>query len=369
MSRWFLSLSAVALFSLELTLHVFSPSQQLRRSLRPSYLSQDELQPAGAGVPALSRSLPEHGTLTSPCDRNSAYIDARIKWLWEQSQAGEDWAMSCCNCLDCRGGDAKDSPTCISQFGQDLFLYRNFFRCLPERGSYVDVGAHHPMTLSSTYFMDVCLGYDQGSLCVEPSQAYSELFAGARSCKLAQAAAGSKDGGFVYLSSQGALSHTSSSSEGEGSAQGERVRAATLATLLRENNLTIGDSRTGEMVIIDLLSIDVEGKELDVLLGVPWDSIWARIIMVENVRGSQDVFEFLMDKGYTKFATLAVDDFYYKIGLPLRRHKEMNYHRMATASMRKTELGVLTYEHDVLYKRQWEHIFHLHKATGDIPLE
>ena len=246
-----------------------------------------------AGLPPLpplqlSRSLPEHGTLTAPCDRNSEYVNERLAWLWGQAQEGQDWASQCCLCLPCTGPSSAN--TCTSQFGQDLFLFRNFFRCLPETGLYVDVGAHHPKQLSNSYMLDVCLGWGGGGG-VEASDEYSALIVGSRSCRVVHAAAASRDGGELYLGSAGARSETRSSGGGQ------RVRAATLATLLREANVTIGDGRTGEMVIIDLLAIDVEGDELEALIGLPWDSVWARIIMVENVRASQDVFEFLMDKG------------------------------------------------------------------------
>ena len=201
---------------------------------------------------------------------------------------GPDWASQCCLCLPCTGPSSAN--TCNSQFGQDLFLFNNFFRCLPEAGFYIDVGAHHPKQLSSTYTLDICLGWG-GGVCIEASEEHSALIVGSRSCRVVHAAAASKDGGELYLGSAGARSETRSNGGGE------RVRAATLATLLREANVTIGDGKTGEMVIVDLLSVDVEGDELEALIGLPWDSVWARIILVENVRASQDVFEFLMDKG------------------------------------------------------------------------
>ena len=358
----------MALLLLEAYLYLALPAQPLARLPSPRLRAAAAAAAAAgpAGLPARLRTLPEHGTLTAPCDRTSAHTEARLAALWRQAQAGDDVAAQCCACLDCVGGDSRDALTCNSQFGQDLFLYRNFFRCLPQAGSYVDVGAHHPKQLSSTYFLDVCLGWTEG-VCVEASPYYAGLFAGSRSCAVVQAAAASGDGGEVHLGSAGARSETQAQA---GSGASERVRAATLATLLREANFTIGDGRTGEEVILDFLSVDVEGDELEALMGMPWDSVHARIIMVENVKSTLEVYEFLVGKGYAKFASLAVDDLYYRVtSAPLRYSKDLNYHRQSTAAMRKKELGLETYEHPVLYERQWEHVAILHKITGKIPTE
>ena len=42
----------------------------------------------------------------------------------------------------------------------------------------------------------------------------------------------------------------------------------------------------------------MEGAELGVLMGIPWDRVWIRFILAENVRATQDVAEFLYDQGY-----------------------------------------------------------------------
>ena len=52
----------------------------------------------------------------------------------------------------------------------------------------------------------------------------------------------------------------------------------------------------------------MEGAELGVLMGIPWDRVWIRFILAENVRATQDVAEFLYDQGYVKVYTIAVDD-------------------------------------------------------------
>lgn len=53
--------------------------------------------------------------------------------------------------------------------------------------------------------------------------------------------------------------------------------------------------------------------------------------------------------------------------MPLSTSSDLNYHRQSTAAMRKLEMGLETYEHKVLYSRQWEHLRILWGQTGEIP--
>ena len=293
--RHYTFLISLCFVLLEVYLHFYgggaARAPRTRSAMTPSMRQQ---APEAAPSPP-PRGIPDEGTLWSPCTQNSDYINTLIKNLWDRSQGGDDIASQCCLCMDCSGGDNANNPTCNSQFGQDLFLFRNFFRCLPGPGAYVDVGTHHPKTLSNTYFFDVCLGWKEG-VCVEASAYYADLIRGSRNCKVMQTAVGTKEG-FLQLKNAGARSEVVRSEAPESGGDTQWVRSSTLSTIFREANLTIGDGVTGECVIIDFLSIDVEGNELEALLGLPWDSIWARIIMVENVKASQDVFEFLVDKG------------------------------------------------------------------------
>ena len=75
-------------------------------------------------------------------------------------------------------------PAFASQWGQDFFVYHNFFSedALAGRGMYVDVGASMPFMLSNTAFFDKCLGW-RGA-CVEPNPRLAPLLRVARSCEV-----------------------------------------------------------------------------------------------------------------------------------------------------------------------------------------
>lgn len=74
----------------------------------------------------------------------------------------------------------------LSQHGQDLFVWRNFFAARAalsgERGVYVDSGANKPRALSNTWFFYRCLGWS--GLCVEPNPMYHAALRAGRSCTL-----------------------------------------------------------------------------------------------------------------------------------------------------------------------------------------
>ena len=61
-----------------------------------------------------------------------------------------------------------------SQGYQEWYLYHNFFYG-KTKGTYLDIGAHKPFSLSNSAFFDKCLGWN--GICVEPTET-SQLFQG-----------------------------------------------------------------------------------------------------------------------------------------------------------------------------------------------
>jgi len=273
----------------------------------PALRAQNSTSPSAArSNPTLppSREVPTYGTPWAPCTDTSPYMKERLAYLWKRftdSNAGDNHAAGCVRCLGAR--DVADEAACESQFAQDLFLYNNFFRCMDGPGVYIDAGAHLPQHLSTTFTFDVCMGWTAG-ICVEADNGYASQFRDAlRTCKVVGSALAEFEG-VLSLGHEGA-----SSSVKDGDSKGgskEHVKATTLATVLKEAEW-IKDGAS-EMAVVDFMTVDVEGAELGVLMGIPWDFVWIRYILVENVRASQDVAEFLYDQGYVKVYTIAVDD-------------------------------------------------------------
>ena len=62
--------------------------------------------------------------------------------------------------------------------------------------------------------------------------------------------------------------------------------------------------------VIDLLSIDIEGGEMDALHSFPFESVRVKAVLVETWRGKTAVFDFLEDRGFVHKAELGPDDLF-----------------------------------------------------------
>lgn len=183
-----------------------------------------------------------------------------------------------------------------SQFGEDLIAQT----VLKEKtGVYVDVGAYHPTLYSNTYGL-----YMRGwrGVAIDPNPAMSALYKALRPQDVfVCAAVGTKGIGTYHSFSDGAY-NTLDEKEAEirknlprlthlGSTE---IPFKPLAQILQEQRM----SR------IDFLNIDVEGKDLEVLMSHDW-SLPPKVIAVETHSFNPDVpeqnpiYTFLRSKGYS----------------------------------------------------------------------
>jgi len=145
------------------------------------------------------------------------------------ADSGDNEAQACSRCLGSTNGGIGDGSSCESQFGQELFLFNNFFSCLDEPGVYIDAGAHLPIHLSTTWAFDKCLGWK--GLAVEADNAYAAQFGAAqRTCEVVGAALAEFEG-TLQLGAEGA---SSSTKDGRRNGGGQTVRTTTLTRVLHD---------------------------------------------------------------------------------------------------------------------------------------
>ena len=144
----------------------------------------------------------------------------------------------------------------FSQFGEDVLIWEHFHQ--KTEGFFVEVGANHPTKFSQTWFLE-----QRGwrGLLLEPLAAKCELLRQHRpGSRVLQMAAGAPEqtgwARFTVAAGDDMLSGLQAQ-PGVTPASAEEVAVRTLDDLLTE----AGDPR------LDLVSIDVEGTELDVLRG------------------------------------------------------------------------------------------------------
>lgn len=200
-----------------------------------------------------------------------------------------------------------------AQEGEDLILQRLFEG--QKRGFYVDVGAHHPIRFSNTY-----LFYKQGwrGINIDATPGSMELFRKKRprDINLELAIAQEEAEADFYIFNEPALNTFDQqlASQRHGSryrvVQVRPIKKQPLAAVLRDY-LKLGQT-------IDILSVDVEGLDLEVLRSNDWQRFPARCVVVEaaEVNLSQlDRYEthgFLNQQGYEIWAKTANTLFYLK---------------------------------------------------------
>jgi FkbM family methyltransferase len=173
-----------------------------------------------------------------------------------------------------------------SHLGEDMIL-RAFFARYPINypGFYVDVGAHHPIKFSNTYYF-YRLGW-QG-IAIDPIPGGKTKFRKYRPRDTFIAAGISETGGkmtyYIYASSP-----LNTFSEGV-----VRLRPDEVVHTTRVETLTLREVLTSYLPpgqIIDFLSLDVEGYELEVLKSNEWERFRPRVIVVEEMstKGIEEV--------------------------------------------------------------------------------
>lgn len=189
-----------------------------------------------------------------------------------------------------------DEANAIGEFGQDWFLYANFFQTQEadqkEKRTYVDVGASLPFEWSNSVLFDRCLGWK--GLCIEPNPHLLPLLHGYRSCKTVARC----------VNSQRINGNQFSDRSGE---PAFRATCDTMNSILQR--AALASQR------IHVLSIDVEHGELKVLQGLAFSQIDVRFIVVEVTHGVQwlEVDSLLLPQGYAKVAILGRDAVYAKL--------------------------------------------------------
>jgi FkbM family methyltransferase len=189
-----------------------------------------------------------------------------------------------------------------AQNGEDAVI--NVLTKKTKNGVYVDVGGFHPVQYSNTYSL-----YKRGwkGIVVEPNPRAKSLFSFFRpKDDFVHSGVGSKQGSLTYFNFSDPAYNTFDETQAEESKKRvnlvhtSSVPITTLKKILNDRNISK----------IDVLSIDVEGMDLDVLRSHDW-TISTNIIVVESsefdiISPSNDpMYVFLRSKGYELVAALS----------------------------------------------------------------
>lgn len=203
-------------------------------------------------------------------------------------------------------------PNSKGQFHQDLMVLAELD--FVSQGYFVEFGAHDGVHLSNTYLLES--QFDWTGILVEPSRTTFNKLRGNRSAKAFNLAVYSESGLELEFTetSRSELS-TLSCHQDEDFHASERDRTTVRKYLVPTISLLDLLELNNAPKIIDYLSIDTEGGELEILEKFDFQSYEIKIISVEHNFGiaRKEIERFLVNKSYVrKYKQLdMVEDWYF----------------------------------------------------------
>lgn len=193
-----------------------------------------------------------------------------------------------------------------SQYGEDVILRILFGNV--RQGFYVDVGAFHPMRFSNTYYF-YKRGWHGINIDAAPRAVDALRKHRPRDISVEAAIANQQRDMTLYLFNEAAVNTLSPAlveqqrtQEGREAVSTKTVRTRTLAELLDQHK------PAGQE--IDLLSVDVEGFDLEVLQSNGWNRNVPKVVACEDLAldrledvARSEVYNFLRGQGYALYST------------------------------------------------------------------
>jgi len=194
-----------------------------------------------------------------------------------------------------------ESYTSYSQDGEDMIVKAFYESKKHYKGFFVDVGAHHPVRYSNTYFF-----YKKGwrGINIEPTPTAITPFKvlRRRDINLNVGVASKQDSLTFYCFNEPALNTFSEevALAADQKAKYHITKKVKVEVLPLKNIL---DQYVPEGVKIDFLTVDVEGLDFEVLQSNDWDKYSPSYLLVEGHIDfedlfSYDIYQFLKSKNY-----------------------------------------------------------------------
>lgn len=187
-----------------------------------------------------------------------------------------------------------------AQSGEDIIADLELGR--KGKGVYIDVGAFHPKLFSNTY-----LFYKRGwsGVCIEPRPEAKEWFLKVRSRdKFVGMGVGAKKDVLEYFEFDDSATNTFSKEQVEKNVKeaGRKLKRKINVAVMPLSDI-LASSGLGNTPI-DLMSVDVEGMDLEVLASNDWEKYRPKLVICEDLEydfespKSSKVVKYLLNLGY-----------------------------------------------------------------------
>ncbi len=195
----------------------------------------------------------------------------------------------------------------FSQMGQDELIFSEFFKFIDSKAFprlFIDIGCNHPMIHSNSYFFEVNHGYKV--LAVDALQEAHELWRTHRpNAEFVECAVGANNGELSFEVVEGDDIDSMFSSV-SGASQKKILTAVTTRTVKVRRIEDILAERGIQRV--GILSMDIEGYELQALQGIDFSQFVSYVVIVENNGhlglGGNQLRDLMISHGYIYFARI-----------------------------------------------------------------
>ena len=204
----------------------------------------------------------------------------------------------------------------FSQAGQDKFVNDSYFRSM-NNGFFVEIGAYNGIDGSNCYFFEKFLNWS--GIAIEPSPSQFLALQKNRKCKCVNKAVAKKSEKIEFIDV--VKGYTQMSGINNSSYQKTlEIINKDLRTVLDKK--IIEAATFSEIVeynyLIDYLSIDVEGGEMDILESIDFDLYKIKVLSIENNYPSEINYEkYLSEKGFCYIDSVGVDEIYFNKKYPI----------------------------------------------------
>ena len=204
--------------------------------------------------------------------------------------------------------------------GQDLLIAELLNK--KREGFFIDVGANDGVTISNTMFLEKELGWH--GVAIEPIPSVFEKLCANRSCDLVQGCITPVAGTQSFLEMTGCPNMLSTLSANRKGLIARRMKnnAQRHKSNIKEINVqcyTFNQiAERSQRTVIDFLSLDTEGGELDILKSINYSNYHIKTISVENNYFDRSVRKFLESKGFIYVGNFKVDEIYIHGGRQLQ---------------------------------------------------
>lgn len=186
--------------------------------------------------------------------------------------------------------------TMFSLAHQDFYLYTRHFKRLKRRGTFAEVAAKQAVQGSNSIFLERCL--DWNGICVEGNPKYYQELYVQRRCAIVPTCVSDEDGReveFLLMNEAGGIADTNAN------VRNEKWNGTQISSLMETCVSMKTVFRRHDVRVLDYLSLDVEGHELFVLMGIDWDVVKINVMTIEiTSRTLREIQPFLEQRGYVR---------------------------------------------------------------------